>query len=81
METLPPQDLAQARLLKLLAVVFYTPLGAMATTALATSLAPQIQVMVGHQRTQAAQVLALLEVVALSLFVTPAQFNISLVAQ
>jgi hypothetical protein len=81
METLPPQDLVQVRLLKLLAVVFYTPLGAMATIALATSLAPQILAMAAPQKTQVVRVLALLEVVALSLFATPAQFNISLVAQ
>jgi hypothetical protein len=81
METLPPQDLALARLLRLLAVVSCTPLGAMVTTVLATSLAPQTQVMVGHQRTQAVQALVLLAVQVLSLFATPAQFNISLVAQ
>jgi hypothetical protein len=81
MQTLLQLGLVLARLLTFLEHALCTPLGAMATIALATSLAPQIQVMVAPQKTQVVRVLALLEVVALLLFATPAQFSISLVAQ
>jgi hypothetical protein len=69
------------RLLKFLEHVIYTPLEALATTELQTTLALQIQAMEARQKTPLVLVQAMLEVVVLSLFATPAQFNISLVAQ